>query len=227
MAMKSILNIKTTIKIDDAANFIAQSILNQLKSGKRVLFFVTGGSSISVGVRVSEILRGEQLDNLTVMLTDERYGPYSHIDSNWYQLIKQGLNFPGATSIPILIGEDMTKTTEKLEMILNRELKNAQYKIGLFGVGADGHTAGILPDSIAVNSTDLVCSYDTPKFSRITITFKTIKKLDEAVVWVQGENKWEVLKDLQQGTSGDVTKQPAQILKEVPLLTIFTDYNLN
>lgn len=220
--------IKTTTKIDDAGSFIANSILNQLKLNKRVLFFVTGGSSISVAIKVAEILREfpdqDLIQNLTIMLTDERYGPHGHTDSNWYQLVKKGFNLPGAKLIPILIGEDMTKTTEKFEAILNQELKNAQCKIGLFGIGADGHTAGILPDSIAVNSKDLACSYDTPIFSRITITSKTIEKLNEAMIWAQGEKKWGVLKDLERNI--DIIKQPAQILKKVPLLTIFTDYKI-
>ena len=34
---------------------------------------------------------------------------------------------------------------------------------------------------------------------------------------------YAVLKDLEKEI--DITKQPAQILKKVPLLTIFTDYN--
>ena len=34
-------------------------------------------------------------------------------------------------------------------------------------------------------------------FSRITITPKVIEKLDEAIVWAQGEEKWEVLKNLE------------------------------
>ena len=214
--------VKTTISLDDAANFIALSILNQLKLNKRVLFFVTGGSSISVAAKVAELLKGHPHQNLTIMLTDERYGPLDQIDSNWYQLIQKGFNLPGAVLIPILIGEDITKTTEKFNAVLHQEFKKAEYKIGLFGIGTDGHTSGILPNSIAVNSKDLACSYDTPIFSRITITPEAIKKLDEAVVWIQGEQKWKVLKDLKKDI--DIIKQPAQILKKVPLLTIFTDY---
>lgn len=216
--------IKTTTKVDDAANFIALSILNQLKLNKHVLFFATGGSSISVGVKVAELVKDDKsINNLTVMLTDERYGPLNHINSNWYQLIQKGFNLPGAILIPILIGEDINKTTKKFNAVLHEEFRKAEYKIGLFGIGTDGHTSGILPNSIAVNSKDLACSYNTPIFSRITITPEAIKKLDEAVVWVQGEQKWEVLKDLKKDVN--IIKQPAQILKKVPLLTIFTDYN--
>jgi hypothetical protein len=39
---------------------------------------------------------------------------------------------------------------------------------------------------------------------------------------MQGKEKWEVLKSLEKNIS--IIKQPAQVLKEVPLLTIFTDY---
>ena len=216
------LNIKTTTKTDDAADFIASSILKQLNLGKRVLFFVTGGSSISVAVKVSELINIHPHSNLTVMLTDERYGPLDHADSNWYQLIKNGFNLREAKLIPVLNGDNNTITTELFNINLDKEIKNNDYKIGLFGIGLDGHTAGILPDSIAVNSLDLACGFDAYKFSRITITEKTIEKLDEAVVWVQGQEKWEMLENLQEDI--DIIKQPAQILKKVPLLTIFTDY---
>ena len=54
---------------------------------------------------------------------------------------------------------------KNLMQFFDEELKIAEYKIGLFGIGVDsGHTAGILPDSEAVNCQELVCSYDTPVF---------------------------------------------------------------
>lgn len=215
-------SIKTTTKVEDVADFVANAILNQLKSGKKVLFFVPGGSSIDVAVKVAEILRGYSHQNLTVTLTDERYGPIDHFNSNYFQLLEKGFSLPEAKLIPVLIDEDCNITTEKFNAILKEELKSANYKIGLFGIGVDGHTAGILPDSIVVQSQDLVCSYDTPVFSRITITPKVIEKLDEAVVWAQGAEKWEVLKELNKEV--DINLMPAQILKKVPLLTIFTNF---
>lgn len=218
--------IKTTTKPEDPANFIALSILKQLESGKRVLFFVTGGSSIAICVKIAKLLRNyprqDLIKNLTVALTDERYGPLNHPDSNWYQLVREGFVLSSAKLIPILTDEDRTVTVKKFETILHQEFTRTEYKIGLFGIGADGHTAGILPESGAVKSEDLACGYDTLTFSRITITPKTIEKLDEAVIWVQGENKWSVLENLEKDI--DIIKQPAQALKRVPLLTIFTDH---
>ena len=221
------LNLKKTTNIEDMADFTVSAIKSQLQSGKRVLLFLAGGSAISVEIKIAEILRnnGDQnlLKNLTVTLTDERYGELGHVDSNWQQLAEKGFILPGAKLIPVLNGEDRNITVEKFNKNLNEEFTGAEYKIGLFGIGPDGHTAGILPESEATQSEDLAFGYDTATFSRITMTFKAIEKLDEVVVWAQGENKWWVIKDLMEKNI-NLEKQPAQILKKVPLLMIFSDY---
>jgi len=222
------LNLKTTNNPEDAASFVASVILNQLKSGKNVLFFATGGSSVYVGAKITRILKESPdkslMKNLVVTLTDERYGPVGHSDSNWQQLLDKGFDLPQAKLIPVLTGDDKEVTIKNFNKILNEELTIEVYKIGLFGVGKDGHTAGILPESVAIGSRDLACIYDTQAFSRITITPKTIERLDEAVVWAQGKDKWPVVESLLKENIS-ITKQPAQILKKVPLLTIFSDYN--
>jgi 6-phosphogluconolactonase/glucosamine-6-phosphate isomerase/deaminase len=216
----------TTTNGEEAAQFLASSILKQLELGKKVLFFIPGGSSIPVAVRAAEILResrNKNLQNLTITLTDERYGEIDHPDSNWHQLKENGFNLPDAKLLYVLSeGDNLETTAQKWSEVLDAELKNADYKIGLFGMGADGHTAGILPESPALQSENFAHGYVTQSFSRITMTEKAIEKLDEAVAWVQGENKWEVIKNLAENIP--ITKQPAQILKKVPTLTIFTDY---
>jgi 6-phosphogluconolactonase/glucosamine-6-phosphate isomerase/deaminase len=224
--MSIVLN--TTINPDDAVNYIASSVLSKLKQGKKVLFFVTGGSSIPVGVKISDILKDypnkNLIQNLTIMLTDERYGPVDHFNSNYFQLKEKGFDILDAEIIPILIDNDSNITTEKFNTALNEKFMTTDYKIGMFGVGVDGHTAGILPDSAAVFSQDLAFGYDTSTFSRITMTPKAIEKLDEAVVWAQGKDKWDVIKDLKEKDLS-IIEQPAQILKKVSLLTIFSDFN--
>ena len=225
------LILKTTNKIDDAAEFVSSSILKQLRSGKRVLFFMAGGSAISVAVKVSQILREypdkNLIKNLTVTLTDERYGPVGHFDSNWQQLLDKGFYLPQAKRIPVLTGNDFAAETEKFNKILHEKLMvggEDEYRIGLFGIGRDGHTAGILPGSLAVDAEGYAFAYKTEKFERITITLKTIEKLDEIIVWAQDKEKWKVIENLLLNENTDIIKQPAQILKKVPLLTIFTDY---
>ena|SRR3989344_3615285 len=216
------LNIQTTTNTGVAAEFLASKILEQLKLGKNVLWFVPGGSSIAVAVETSRIISKYPHKNLTVIIADERYGSVGHQNSNWQQIQKQGFNLPESKLIPILNGEDITTTTKNFNNILKEELSKANYKIGLFGVGANAHTGGIMPKSGAVNSPDLAHGYKAEQFERIAITPKTIIQLDEAVVFMQGKEKWWVLQDLEKDIS--VFDEPVQVLKKVPLLTIFTDF---
>ena len=217
------MNIKNTSEVKLVAEFIVDKILNQDNLGEKILFFVTGGSSIAVGSKIAKLLKIHTCKNITIMMTDERFGPVGHKDSNWQQLLDKGFDLPQARLIPIINGHDIAETTNEFNVTLEKELKKADYKIGLFGVGKDGHTAGLLPNSEAVKSQNWACSHVMPPFERITITTKTILKLDEAVIWAQGNEKWKIIEELRDDDI-DINTQPAQILKKVPLLTIFTDY---
>ncbi len=92
----------------------------------------------------------------------------------------------------------------------------------MFGLGIDGHIAGILPRSDAVNSQELICTYDTPQYDRITITPHVISMLDEAIMCALGDMKWPMIEKFEE--DWPIDEVPSQILKSVPLLTIFSDY---
>jgi len=205
--------------INAPAKFLAEVITAQLSSGKKVLWFVPGGSAIVVVVATANLIAKAPHNNLTVTLSDERYGEVGHPNSNWHQLLQAGFKLPEATLMPVLQGKDINTTTLKFNQSLEGMLTRADYKIALLGIGADGHTPGILPGSSAVESVDYASSYSTPEFERITITPKTIVELDEAVVFMQGEAKAKILQEFTETI--DVHKQPAQILKIIPKLTIF------
>lgn len=215
------LNIKTIKDIEEVAEFTANSINKQLELGKRVLWFVTGGSSIKVESIIAPKINTNFPGRLVITLTDERFGEENHPDSNWYQLKQLGFEIEKVKIINFLEGESFTNTTKRLRIILKEELAKADYKIGMFGIGIDGHTAGILPHTEAVNSPELISAYKTPQFDRVTITPKVILELDEAVVFAMGENKWPILEKLEK--EFPLEEDPSQILKTVPLLTIFTD----
>lgn len=204
---------------------VTTAIFDHLRAGRRVLWLLAGGSAIPVEVAIAKRLRtsGTSLESLTVTLTDERYGPVGHADSNWQQLETAGFVLPGARLQPVLSeGASLEQTAQTFAAFLGDALSTHDYRLGLFGIGADGHTAGVLPHSPAVAATALAASYDAAPYQRVTMTFPAIKQLDEAMVYAIGKDKWPVLDQLQTDISLD--DQPAQMLKQVPRFTIFNDH---
>jgi 6-phosphogluconolactonase/glucosamine-6-phosphate isomerase/deaminase len=226
----------TIYKVNDiypAVDYLEKTIKKHLEAGKKVLWLLTGGSGIKIEVAVSQKLNGTELKNLTVMLTDERYphnysedrlaDTVNHPDSNWKQILDMGFTLEGATLIPILQGKNITGTTASFEKSLSDLLQPDTYKIGLFGIGTDAHTAGILPNSSAAHENARLASwYDAEAFQRITMTFKAIRKLDEAVLCAFGNDKKPALEFLQDKDI-KLNDHPVQILRSLPKLTVFND----
>lgn len=203
------------------ARFIGSTIQSKLDEGKKVLWLVPGGSAIKIAVGARDSLT-RNLQTLTVSLTDERYGPDGHVDSNWEQLTRAGFNFDGLKRVPVLTGLDLAATTNTFKGFLTQALQENDYLVGLFGMGADGHVSGILPGSLAVTSEEFCTSYQGPDFMRITTTPRFITLLSEAFLYTSGAAKHHQLELLNQELP--LAEQPAQALKLVPTLTVISDF---
>lgn len=214
--------IYTNDPIEQSASAAADAILEQLSTGKRVLWLLSGGSGAAIAIAASKKLQGNDLTNLFVTITDERYGPVGHKDENWQQLLDAGLELPRATLYRPLFGQDKNKTTSAMNAWIAEHLESTDYRLGIFGFGTDGHTAGIKPNSPAATSRELVASFTGDDFERITITFEVIKKLDEAIIQASGADKRSVIRSLL-NDSILLNDQPAQILKTIPLATLYTN----
>lgn len=204
-----------------AVEYLVKVIDEKLARRQKVLWLVPGGSAIKIAVEAVERLESP-LDGLTVSLTDERYGPTGHADSNWPQLLAAGFTAPGARLLPVLDGSSRAETVNKYEAMLLSEIKRADYSMALVGMGPDGHIFGIKPGSPSVGDKEYVVGYEWDDYDRVTPTIKLIKLLDEVVIYATGEEKWPQFKRLERDISPD--KQPAQILKRLKKVIIFNDY---
>lgn len=212
---------------EEIIDYVATTLLQHMRDGQSVAWLVPGGSGIDVAVEVSKQLRtsGVDLTRLSVTLTDERYGAIGHADENWQQLLDKGFVLPGARLYRVLRdGVGATDTADVFAETLDTLLHHSDFSIGMFGVGDDGHIAGIKPHSPAVACDDWACAYDWDDYSRITMTSHAIIELDEAVIYAVGGAKAEVLEELLHSDVA-VDDQPAQIIKQVGRRTLFTDYN--
>lgn len=206
---------------DKIVGFLAGLINNQLAKGQKVLWLVPGGSAMKVAAEVVKQLP-PPLQRLTISLTDERYGPLGHSDSNWRQLTELGFAASGATTQPVLSGKNLAETAKDYSATLMADLKTADYSLALAGMGPDGHIFGIKPGSPSVAGNKEVVGYEWNDYARITPTIKLIKQLDEVIIYAMGSEKWPQLDALDKEL--DVNKQPAQLLKQLPRVIIINDY---
>ncbi len=219
------IEVKNTIDPAVIGHLIAEKIMRQLYLSKHVTWLVAGGSCVPIAIEAAKLIDPGIQTKLVVSLTDERYGPITYPDSNWHQLMQAKFNLPHAKLVPVLTGSDRTTTVTQFNAFLETELAQTDYALGLFGIGADGHTSGILPHSLAVTSPNLATTYDGGGYERITTTAHVMPKLSEAVIFAAGEAKWPTLTTLLT-TNTAIVDQPAQLLKLVPKSTLFTDYHV-
>ena len=212
------------------------ALVSHLERHKRapVLLLLSGGSSFSLLPHVSELVPG---DALTIGVLDERCSA-DRKANNFSQLsetdfFKNALA-RNARSIDTVLrpGESCTALGERWE----RELRawRATHKngkiIATMGVGADGHTAGIMPNmrEIDFNRSAWVVSYSVPLSvnpypDRITTTFTFLRNIvDSAVVYVAGASKQSALQNILRN-EGDIISTPARIVREMHDIRIFTD----
>lgn len=208
---------------EDGVRTLGQKLGRALRAGQKVLWLVPGGSNIPISVEVMATLPTSR-QNLTVALTDERFGPSGHPDSNWQQLKDSGFQLGSAAGLPVLAAGELSleDTAQTYENSIQEAFGEADIVIGQFGIGADGHIAGIKPGSPAASSRAWISGYQWDDFTRITLTFDALAEVDAAYAFVFGASKAAALEKLQSQDLPLVT-QPAQILKQLKEAYVYND----
>lgn len=219
------VRLTSTDGILETAKAIADKIRTALDKDRHVLWLVSGGSAIAVATEARQLL-GQLSPNkrLTVGMIDERFVPVGHQDSNWTQLLQSGFDGSGIQAYPMLeAGVNVEDIAAAYGTLLEGLLAQADYRIGLFGVGADGHTGGLLPHNPLMHGNEqLVGHFKGPDYERITVTPSLIHKLDDIIVFVLGQQKWPAITAMLQ--KGPIEEIPARVLTETGKTILFTDY---
>ncbi|OHA15534.1 MAG: hypothetical protein A3H57_00240 [Candidatus Taylorbacteria bacterium RIFCSPLOWO2_02_FULL_43_11] len=206
---------------------LGEALIKALKSGKRTLWTLPGGTNVpianSVLRKIKEILSESELKNLVIMQCDERYGPKGHKDSNWAQLLDLHFPIENIENYPLLVDLPLLQTAEKYGEIVKEQFKKAEIIIGQFGIGADGHIAGILPKSPALKATKPVVGYEKGgAFTRLSITPNYLLQITEAYVFAFGPSKREAIQKLKNNKES-VENLPAILFYEIPKVNFYTD----
>lgn len=213
------------------ADALCSRIKPILERGDPVLFLASGGSSAPLAAAALTALAGvfdgasaPVRPPLTVSLVDERFGAEGHADSNWRLLVEKGYDPGKFKSLPLLRGDtataaDFAEATGRLRALLSDAVEKQKagrlYVVALFGMGTDGHTAGILPGSVVSRldpgGTEYATGYMASGFARITMAPAFFSHVDFAAVWVNDRTKDMALAELKRSVSAE--RQPAQLLK--------------
>lgn len=221
--MRHSIKFKKIPSTEPLVDYVSAEITTRLNKGQKILWLLSGGSFINAQVAIANKLSGFDCSKLTVSLTDERYRPVGHPDSNWQKLLVQGFRLKSAKLEPVLRGKSFNKTTKDFSDFLSKELYEADYKIACVGVGVDGHTLGVLRNSPVVNSKGIAVGYEATDFKRITMTLGSLSMLDEITVSMFGVEKHKLINQLA-NENIDLANQPAQILKQLKKVTVYNDY---
>ncbi|MDX1765395.1 MAG: 6-phosphogluconolactonase [Candidatus Saccharimonadales bacterium] len=215
-------------KLDDcqlAQDEAVKKLQSILDEADRPLLLLSGGSSVKVAMQLIKNSLG--LNRWTIAQVDERYGAVGHRFSNWKALLDAGLEPQRfAQVVPVLSdGLDIEKTTKVYEQQLKQVVADADLKVALIGIGADGHIAGMLPKNKnqferQFQDEHLVTHFSGPDYERITITQSAINAMDEIVAFSCGSGKPQAVRKLDDDLP--IYEHPAQMLKYTRKISIYT-----
>ena len=181
-----------------AAQQIAARLEARLNEDEQVSFVVSGGTT---PVQCFDLLSKKRLawDRVQVALSDERWVPNDHADSN-ERLLREMLQKDAAarTSLLPVYQDDMT-VDERCDSLQLLQPK-AGFACAMVGMGADGHFASLFPGADSLEAgldPDNRCFYipvrtDASPHPRVSMTLAALLKSDEIVLLFFGEEKYRV-----------------------------------
>lgn len=185
-----------------AVAYLAQRIREREK-GKPYHIFLSGGST------PKPIYRGlaeASLDwsDVHLWLGDERYVPWDHPDSN-FRMAREALIEPAGIGSeqthpwPILASPELSGATYDREFRAVFERDGHPLHLQILGMGDDGHTASLFPDSPALSEKQAMCVanvVNAQERNRLTLTFPALSFSRQVVFLVKGGNKAGVLREV-------------------------------
>ena len=203
--------------LEDAASTLAVDLTNTLREAISIrgqaLLAVSGGKTPR---KVFKYLREHSLNwnNVTITLTDERWIPNDHAESN-EQLVRSYLLkylSEDTTFIPLYGGHGSLEADVKS---CESRLKNLPlpFDAVYLGMGADGHFASLFPGDKALNVSDSHCvaiAGTNSRLARISLTASTILNARKIYLLFEGEDKHSAYRRAK--TSGPNNENPLRIV---------------
>ncbi len=218
-----------------AGHALNEMVLN--RNGKPLLVLLSGGSSLNL----LEYIKEESVNgNVAFGMLDDRYSYDQNVNSN--SILERSAFYLNSIERGAVFLNSVPQQFETLELYADRyeeEVKKwmMMYPDGIIratiGIGPDGHTSGILPHpedpekfEKLFNSEKLIVGYDVenknPHRYRMTSTCTLMRKFDQVLTFMSGENKHEALKKVL-AEKGSLAETPGRIICELKNVSLYTD----
>jgi len=154
-------------------------------------------------------------DRVNIYFGDERAVPLDHVDSNYKmasEAFLKSVPIPTSQIFPMHTNsENIQSSADDYAQLINTNLPKddnglAQFDLILLGMGDDGHTASLFPNTNILQETaKLVAGVYVEKLQtwRLSLTYSTINNANNVLILVSGEAKAKVLSEILNGNLGD------------------------
>lgn len=182
-----------------AEHWIHQAKRSILQRGRFAVALSGGSTPKAIYEKVTQ---SKEIDwkNVWLFWSDERAVPPDHPESNYRMAMESGFNktpIPSYQIFRMKAESDLEKTSMEYEELIKRHLDKHYFDLVMLGVGDDGHTASLFPDTEAIsNESRLVVGNWVPKLNakRMTLTFSCINQSHFSTVYAIGASKQKIVK---------------------------------
>ncbi len=204
---RRILHISTTADtlVDDVADALIQLAKKSIDAKGSFSIALSGGSTpIKLYQALASPKYKQAIDWSKVWLFwgDERCVPPESEESNYGAAMRAGLqhlDIP-ANQIFRMVAEEHVEThAADYEHVLQKQLPGGKFDLLLLGVGPDGHTASLFPESKALHEAQRLCVANwvpSKECWRMTLTYPGLKLAKNTWFLASGEAKAEIVSDV-------------------------------
>ena len=188
MKLKNNIKIEECNDLDEISNVTFDYFIDIHNQNKKRFYITPGGSTPKMFYSLIS-KKVKDWHSTSLLLSDERsdYSNYKMVNK---YCIKNINNLkPNIFKYP----NHFKKTINSKDHNFIKTIINKKIQLGILGMGTDGHTAGIFPDSnIKIHSVQnglIYSNYSHENFSRLSLPYNLLMRSDLLIIMVSGREK--------------------------------------
>lgn len=168
------------------------------RTGRFAVALSGGSTPKAIFEKLAQKKKALDWSKVWLFWSDERAVPPDHPESNYHMAMTSGLkDLPIQHIFRMKAEEKIKEHAMEYEQILRQKLGEALFDLVMLGVGEDGHTASLFPDTEALNVKNrLVVANEVKQKNtwRMSFTYSCINHSKKAVIYALGSSKQSIVK---------------------------------